>query len=215
MPSDSTDFIEQGRRTFAGDWQFIAAANSIDVLPPMAGLEVAFAGRSNVGKSSLVNALTGRRTLARVSHTPGRTQQLNFFAIDDRVVFVDLPGYGYARVPRGTQARWGPLVESYLTGRDVLAGLVLVIDVRRGFEEEEERLLDFAAAHDLPLVAIATKVDKLGRAERVRAERALRTAPVPVVPFSAVTGEGVNDVWRAIATWTAAPARRRRRARRD
>ncbi len=194
--------------------EFVGAASEPGRFPPASCAEVAFAGRSNVGKSSAINRVLGRRKLARTSATPGRTQQLNFFAIDDRVVFVDLPGYGYARVPRGTRARWGPLVESYLTGRDVLAGLVLVIDARRGFEEEEERLLDFAAAHDLPLLAIATKVDKLGRAERLRAERALGTAPVPVVPFSAVTGEGVDDVWRAIATWTAAPARRRRRARR-
>jgi GTP-binding protein len=193
--------------------EFVGAASEPGRFPPAGHAEVAFAGRSNVGKSSAINRILGRRGLARTSSTPGRTQQLNFFAINDRVVFVDLPGYGYARVSREARASWGPLVESYLEAREVLAGLVLLIDVRRGFEEEEERLLDFASAHDLPLLVIATKVDKLSRGERVRAERALAAAPVPVVVFSAVTGEGVEDVWRAIATWTATPASPRRRGR--
>ncbi len=104
MPSDNTDFVEQGRRTFAGDWQFIAAANTIDALPPMAGLEVAFAGRSNVGKSSLINALTGRNALARTSHTPGRTQELIFFTGPSKLTLVDKPGYGYAAAARSDPA---------------------------------------------------------------------------------------------------------------
>jgi GTP-binding protein len=190
--------------------EFVGAASEPGRFPPAGRAEVAFAGRSNVGKSSAINRILGKRGLARTSSTPGRTQQLNFFAIDDRVVFVDLPGYGYARVSREARASWGPLVESYLGTREVLAGLVLLIDIRRGFEEEEDRLLEFASAHDLPLLAIATKVDKLGRGDRARAERALAAATIPVVTFSAVTGEGVDDVWRAIATWTAAPAPRRR-----
>ena len=190
--------------------EFIGAASEPGKFPPAGPAEVAFAGRSNVGKSSAINRILGRRGLARTSSTPGRTQQLNFFAVDDRVVFVDLPGYGYAKVPQAVRAGWGPLVESYLESRAALAGLILLIDVRRGFEDEEQRLLDFAAARDLPLLVIATKVDKLRRAERVQAERAFAAAPVPVVPFSAVSGEGVDDVWRAIATWTTAvPARRR------
>lgn len=189
--------------------EFIGAATEPGRFPPAGRAEVAFAGRSNVGKSSAINRILGKRGLARISSTPGRTQQLNFFAIDDRVVFVDLPGYGYAKVPKALRAGWGPLVESYLEGRAVLAGLVLLIDVRRGFEEEEQRLLDFAASRDLPLLVIATKVDKLRRSERDQAERAFATAQVPVVPFSAVSGEGVDVVWRAIATWTAAPARGR------
>jgi GTP-binding protein len=189
--------------------EFIGAATEPGRFPPAGPAEVAFAGRSNVGKSSAINRILGRRGLARTSSTPGRTQQLNFFAIDDRVVFVDLPGYGYAKVPEAVRAGWGPLVESYLEGRAALAGLILLIDVRRGFEDEEQRLLDFAAARDLPLLVIATKVDKLRRSERVQAERGFAAAPVPVVPFSAVSGEGVDDVWRAIATWTAPPARRR------
>ncbi len=189
--------------------EFIGAATEPDRFPPGGPPEVAFAGRSNVGKSSAINRILARRGLARTSGTPGRTQQLNFFAVDDRLVFVDLPGYGYAKVPRAIRAGWGPLVESYLERRAVLAGLVLLIDVRRGFEEEEERLLAFAAARDLPLLVIATKVDKLRRSERGQAERAFASTPVPVVPFSAVSGEGVDDVWRAIAAWTATPARRR------
>jgi GTP-binding protein len=189
--------------------EFIGAATEPGRFPPAGRAEVAFAGRSNVGKSSAINRILGKRGLARTSSTPGRTQQLNFFAIDDRVVFVDLPGYGYAKVPKALRAGWGPLVESYLEGRAVLAGLVLLIDVRRGFEEEEQRLLDFAASRDLPLLVIATKVDKLRRGERDQAERAFATAQVPVVPFSALSGEGVDAVWRAIATWTATPARGR------
>ena len=182
--------------------EFIGAATEPGRFPPARLAEVAFAGRSNVGKSSAINRILGRRGLARTSSTPGRTQQLNFFAVDDRVVFVDLPGYGYAKVARATRAAWGPLVESYLGTRAVLVGLVLLVDVRRGIEAEEQQLLDFAAAHDLPLLVVATKVDKLRRGERARAERALAAAPVPVVPFSSTTGEGVDDVWRAIATWT-------------
>jgi GTP-binding protein len=189
--------------------EFIGAATEPGLFPPAGRAEVAFAGRSNVGKSSAINRILGKRGLARTSSTPGRTQQLNFFAIDDRVVFVDLPGYGYAKVPKALRAGWGPLVESYLEGRTVLAGLVLLIDVRRGFEEEEQRLLDFAASRDLPLLVIATKVDKLRRGERDQAEKAFATTQVPVVPFSALSGEGVDAVWRAIATWTAAPARGR------
>src|ERR671924_1700560 len=100
------ELIAQGRKLFAGDWHFIWASPSIETLPPMAGLEIAFAGRSNVGKSSLINALTGRNTLARTSHTPGRTQQLNFFNLGGRLMLVDMPGYGYAEAPKKLVARW-------------------------------------------------------------------------------------------------------------
>src|SRR5919204_6417275 len=102
--------IEAGRKLFAGDWKFVWASPSIETLPPMAGMEVAFAGRSNVGKSSLINALTGRNTLARTSHTPGRTQQLNFFVLGSRLMVVDMPGYGYAEAPKSMVARWTELV---------------------------------------------------------------------------------------------------------
>src|SRR6202795_3358736 len=108
--------IEQGRKLFAGDWQFFWASPSIETLPPMAGMEVAFAGRSNVGKSSLINALTGRNALARTSHTPGRTQELIFFAADPNLTLVDMPGYDYAAAPKDIVKAWTQLVQDYLVG---------------------------------------------------------------------------------------------------
>ncbi len=196
-----------------GRAEFVWAATEPGRFPPARLPEVAFAGRSNVGKSSAINRLLGRRGLARTSSTPGRTQQLNFFSVDDRIVFVDLPGYGYARVSQAARAAWRPLVESYLGSRATLAGVVLLVDVRRGLEDEEHDLLEFVASHDVPAVVVATKIDKLKRGERAQAERVLATGRVPVVPFSAVTGAGVDEVWRAIGTWTDM-ARDEREARR-
>src|SRR5476649_541944 len=109
--------IEQGRKLFAGDWQFVWASPSIETLPPMASLEIAFAGRSNVGKSSLINALTGRNALARTSHTPGRTQELIFFAADPNLTLVDMPSYGYAAAPKDIVRTWTKLIQDYLVGR--------------------------------------------------------------------------------------------------
>jgi GTP-binding protein len=175
--------------------------------------EVAFAGRSNVGKSSAINRLLGRRGLARTSSTPGRTQQLNFFGINELLVLVDLPGYGYAKVSKAAREAWRPLVESYLSTRGVLAGVILIVDVRRGLEEEEFQLLDFLATLAVPALVLATKIDKLNRGEQAKALKALAdagTGAVPVVPFSAVSGEGVPAVWKTIADWT----RRERRVRR-
>lgn len=183
---------------------FLSAATEPGRFPAPSLPEVAFAGRSNVGKSSAINRLVGRRGLARTSSTPGRTQQLNFFGIDDRLVLVDLPGYGYAKVSKAAREAWRPLVESYLGTRGVLAGVVLIVDVRRGLEEEEHQLLDFLAALDVPALVLATKIDKLNRGERTKALAALAASAVPVVPFSAVTGDGVSTVWKTIAAWTAA-----------
>jgi len=196
---------------------FVGAATEPGRFPPPSRPEIAFAGRSNVGKSSAINRLLGGRKLARTSNTPGRTQQLNFFDVDGRLVFVDLPGYGYARVSHAQRAAWRPLVESYLGTRGVLAGIVLLVDARRGLEDEEHALLDFAAAIERPVALVATKIDKLNRRERDRTVAALRVAPasMPVIPFSAVTGEGVDVVWRTIAAWTeeqrGVPARAPRR----
>ncbi len=180
---------------------FAGASSQPGRFPPATHPEVAFAGRSNVGKSSAINRLLGRRKLARTSSTPGRTQQINFFAIDDRLVFVDLPGYGYARVSQSARAAWRPLVESYLGDRAVLVGVVILVDVRRGPEAEEQQLLDFLATRGLPALLVATKVDKLNRRDRTRALKALSEVGLPVVPFSAVKGEGVDAVWRTIRQW--------------
>lgn len=192
---------------------FLGAATEPGRFPAPSRPEIAFAGRSNVGKSSAINRLVGRRGLARTSSTPGRTQQLNFFALDDRLVLVDLPGYGYAKVSKEARNAWRPLVESYLGTRGVLAGVVLIVDVRRGLEEEEHQLLDFLAALAVPVLVVATKVDKLNRSAQAKALRALAASALPVVAFSAVTGDGVAAVWKRIAEWTAAPKRARGRER--
>src|SRR5258707_2341714 len=128
--------IEQGRKLFAGDWQFFWASPSIETLPPMAGIEVAFAGRSNVGKSSLINALTGRNALARTSHTPGRTQELIFFEGPDNTGFrlVDMPGYGYASAPKAKVASWTALIHQFLQGRSNLARVYVLVDARHGLK---------------------------------------------------------------------------------
>lgn len=193
---------------------FVGAASEPGRFPAPSFPEVAFAGRSNVGKSSAINRIVGRRGLARTSSTPGRTQQLNFFGIDDKLVFVDLPGYGYAKVSQAARAAWRPLVESYLGTRGALAGVVLIVDVRRGLEEEEHQMLDFLAALGTPVLLIATKIDKLNRSGQAKALKALAASALPIVPFSAVTGEGVPAVWKMIAEWTRpSPAGPRRAAR--
>ena len=189
---------------------FVGAASEPGRFPAPSHPEVAFAGRSNVGKSSAINRLVSRRGLARTSSTPGRTQQLNFFGINDLLVLVDLPGYGYAKVSHAARDAWRPLVESYLGTRGVLAGVILIVDVRRGLEDEEHQLLTFLAALAIPALVIATKIDKLNRGAQAKALKALAVGAVPVVPFSAVTGEGVPAVWKAIAEWT---RDRRHRAR--
>ena len=193
---------------------FVGAASEPGRFPAPSHPEVAFAGRSNVGKSSAINRLVSRRGLARTSSTPGRTQQLNFFGINDLLVLVDLPGYGYAKVSHAARDAWRPLVESYLGTRGVLAGVILIIDVRRGLEDEEHQLLKFLAVLAKPALVIATKIDKLNRGAQAKALQALAVGAVPVVPFSAVTGDGVAAVWKTIAEWTRAETRgRRRRAR--
>jgi GTP-binding protein len=181
---------------------FVGAASEPGRFPAPSHPAVAFAGRSNVGKSSAINRLVGRRGLARTSSTPGRTQQINFFDINDLLVLVDLPGYGYAKVSHAAREAWRPLVESYLGTRGVLAGVILIIDVRRGLEDEEHQLLEFLAALAKPALVIATKIDKLNRGAQAKALKALAVGAVPVVPFSAVTGDGVAAVWKAIAEWT-------------
>ncbi len=180
--------------------EFVAGAARLDRLPPPALPEIAFAGRSNVGKSSLLNRLVGRRALARVSKTPGRTQQINFFAVDGQVLLVDLPGYGFARVPLAVKDQWRTLVEGYLTGKRPLRGVVVLIDVRRGIEADDARLLDFLAAHDLPALLVVTKIDKLPRGARLRrlAELREQRRGAASIAFSAVSGEGAAELWSAV-----------------
>ena len=153
--------LENGRLLFAGACDFIAAANNMKVLPPEGLPEICFAGRSNVGKSSLINALTGRKTLARTSQTPGRTRQLIFFSLADRIQLVDLPGYGYARAPKTDIKAWTTLTRKFLAGRASLQRVFLLIDARRGIgpgDAERKRLLDASA---VSWAVVITKADKL------------------------------------------------------
>ena len=185
-----------------GEVRFLKSAGREGAYPRHELPEVAFAGRSNCGKSSLINTLVGRRRLARVSRTPGRTQLLNFFQVEERMVFVDLPGYGFARVPEAVRAAWGPMVEQYLRGRDSLRALTLLLDVRRDPGEYERQLRDWCRARDLPVIHVATKVDKLGRNRLDLRLRALASAyELPreaLVPFSSPKREGVEGLWRRI-----------------
>jgi GTP-binding protein len=160
--------------------------------------EIAFAGRSNVGKSSLINELARTPSLARTSATPGRTQQINFFELPGTVVFADLPGYGFARVPERVRAAWKPLVEGYLASRETLRAVVLIIDPRRGIEADDRRLLAFLDACGRPTIVVASKVDKLGRADRERAIAEISSVVPEVVTFSARSGEGQRELWRRL-----------------
>jgi GTP-binding protein len=168
---------------------------------PSAGLpEVAFLGRSNVGKSSLINALTGQHRLAFTSNTPGRTQTINFYKVDGHYFFVDLPGYGYARVPSAVMLEWKKLIEHYLTKRETLKLSCLILDARRGWTDKDLDLKQWLEAHGRPYLVIATKMDKLKQSEVERGLRAIRQEGVEPLPFSAVTGRGVREIWQTITT---------------
>jgi len=178
--------------------------------------EVAFAGRSNVGKSSLLNRLVRRKAFARVSNTPGRTREINFFSVNGRFVLADLPGYGYARVAKARKAEWLPLIEGYLRASTTLRGVVQLLDVRHAPSEEDLQMLDFLAEIEAPTIVVLTKIDKLKRreiAERVHAIAvALRLEDDQMIPFSAETNEGRDDLAAALValveqpSWRAAPA---------
>jgi GTP-binding protein len=181
--------------------RFLAGAADPRQLPKLDYPEIAFAGRSNVGKSSLLNRLVGQHRLARVSKTPGRTQQINFFLIDERVIFVDLPGYGFARVPAAVQQQWKHLVEAYLTQRKNLRAVVVIVDLRRGIEADDTALLDFLRVHRLPAILVATKADKLAYGERRRRVQGFAEvvgSNTAVIVTSATSGDGVADLWRGI-----------------
>ncbi|MFO7587625.1 MAG: ribosome biogenesis GTP-binding protein YihA/YsxC [Gemmatimonadota bacterium] len=163
--------------------------------PPDRLPEVAVAGRSNVGKSSLINALVGRKSLARVSGTPGKTREINFYRIDDRFFLVDLPGYGYARAPESLRDAWQALMADYLARNERLEGLILLLDARRGVMEVDRQLLGYVTGGQIPVLFVLTKIDKLNRAGRTRAVQEVRLElGLPedqVLATSARTGEGV------------------------
>jgi GTP-binding protein len=164
--------------------------------------EVAFAGRSNVGKSSLLNSLVRRKSFARVSRTPGRTREINFFRINNGFVLVDLPGYGYARVSKEKKSGWKPLIESYLKRTTQLRGIVLLLDIRREPSDDDLAMLDFLAETEVPTIVALTKKDKLTKAaalERAaKISRSLALGSEQVIPFSAQTGEGRVELLEAI-----------------
>jgi GTP-binding protein len=164
--------------------------------------EVAFAGRSNVGKSSLLNSLVRRKSFARVSRTPGRTREINFFRINNGFVLVDLPGYGYARISKERKAEWKPLIESYMRRTTQLRGIVLLLDIRRDPSDDDRAMLDFLAEMEVPTIVALTKTDKLSKAmarERVaKIARVLMLEGEQVIPFSAHSGEGRVELLEAI-----------------
>jgi len=198
-----------GGRLQGLEWRFITGAVDLAGLPPAEVPEIAFAGRSNVGKSSLLNKVAGRRALARVSNTPGRTQQVNFFAVGskagDRLMVVDLPGYGYAAAPKDTVAGWTELIRLYLKGRVPLRQVMLLIDGRHGIKPNDEEIMDLLDGAAVPYQVVLTKADKLRRgADAVRAatEAALVKHPAArpaVLVTSAEDGTGIADLQALIA----------------
>ncbi|HEY1259618.1 MAG TPA: ribosome biogenesis GTP-binding protein YihA/YsxC [Stellaceae bacterium] len=201
------ELIEAGRRLFAREARFVAGAAEPAALPPETLPEIAFAGRSNVGKSSLVNALTGRRMLARISNTPGRTRQINFFDLAGALMLVDLPGYGYAAASKSEIRHWALLVEHYLQSRAVLRRVSLLLDARHGIKEIDRPVLRLLDRAGVSYQIVLTKIDKLGvaeladNAERVRAELATHSAAHPEIqPTSAAKRLGIAALRATLAS---------------
>ncbi|HEX5777682.1 MAG TPA: ribosome biogenesis GTP-binding protein YihA/YsxC, partial [Xanthobacteraceae bacterium] len=199
------DELETGRKLFAGEWDFVAGAGSAESLPKMQGIEVAFAGRSNVGKSSLINALTNRKALARVSDTPGRTQQLNFFQGCMNLRLVDLPGYGYAKAGRAKAEAWTEIAQAYLAGRANLARVFVLIDARHGLKDSDDGTFDLLDQAAVSYAVVLTKSDQLkadelpARVKETEAGIARRAAAFPVVfPTSSKLGTGLPELRAAI-----------------
>ena len=181
--------------------------------PPSDLPEIAFAGRSNVGKSSLLNRLVGRRAMARVSKTPGRTREVNFFRVNDAFVLVDLPGYGYAKISKERKADWKPLIESYLKLTPQLRGIVLLLDIRRDPSDDDRAMLDFLSEVEIPTIVAVTKSDKLTRsaisAKVSDLAKGLGLAEDQVIPFSSRTGEGRAELAEAMMSLINSPVQPR------
>jgi GTP-binding protein len=194
-------WIEPGRKLFAGPCDFFFAAATMEGLPPIERPEIAFAGRSNVGKSSLINALTGRASLARTSNTPGRTQELIFFNLGDRLTLVDMPGYGYAAVSKDKSSEWGALARDYLRGRPTLMRAFVLIDGRHGIKQCDEQTMDRLDAGAVSYAIVLTKRDEVKKGDREARTAATlqalheRPAAYPATFFtSSRTGEGIPEL---------------------
>jgi GTP-binding protein len=186
--------------------EFVTSAAKPAQYPPAFLPEIAFAGRSNVGKSSLINTLVNRRRLVKTSSTPGRTQLINFFDINRQIVFVDLPGYGYARVPASIRKTWGPMIETYLRGRQTLKGVVIILDIRRIPGQEELNLLSWLNHYSIAGILVLTKTDKLPKSKQVKQHnliaRALERDKKNFILFSAKSRRGKDALWDAIFSLT-------------
>ncbi len=200
--------IEQGRKLFAGQWTFVWASPSIETLPPMGPIEIAFAGRSNVGKSSLINALTGQASLARTSHTPGRTQELIFFIGPENTPLrlVDMPGYGYASAPKTKVASWTTLIHQFLLGRATLARVYVLIDSRHGLKDVDREILTTLDKSAVSYQIVLTKADQVkpgelaARTAETEAELAKHPAAFPqVLSTSSRAGNGMAELRAAVA----------------
>ena len=206
MTEDDERQIEEGRLLFAKECTFLLGAANDDQLPALDLPEVAFAGRSNVGKSSLMNALTGRRNLARTSNTPGRTQQLNFFDLGGRLILADLPGYGYARASKSDISHWTALTRRYLRGRAALRRICLLVDARHGLKANDREVMDELDQAAVSYQIVLTKADKMkpGPLKRVvdgiEKEAARRAAAHPIIVVtSAAKGQGIAELRAALA----------------
>ncbi|MCW7754607.1 ribosome biogenesis GTP-binding protein YihA/YsxC [Desulfobotulus sp. H1] len=186
--------------------EFITSAVKAAQYPPPDFPEVAFVGRSNVGKSSMINCLVQRKSLVKTSQTPGKTQLVNFFLVNECMRLVDLPGYGYAKAPKDVQRQWGPMIEGYIVDRPNLCGLFLLMDIRRDVREEEERILEWLVSRRMPVRLVLTKTDKFSRSAgmaRVQAlvkQTGLRAGDF--ILFSSKTRQGREDVWQWISSMT-------------
>jgi GTP-binding protein len=182
---------------------FITSAPALASCPPAEWPEIAFAGRSNVGKSSLINCLLNRKGLVRTSSTPGRTQLLNYFSINEQLYFVDLPGYGFARAPRSVREKWQPMVHGYLRGRSSLRAVIWLLDVRRDPSKEDLQFLDWLEESEIPTIPVVTKIDKVSRNELGRRLAKISSStglPTDLfTPFSVLNRQGHTELWELIS----------------
>jgi GTP-binding protein len=183
--------------------EFVRSATKPSEYPPGKLPEIAIAGKSNVGKSSLINTLVSRKNMAKTSSQPGRTQTINFFRVNEKISLVDLPGYGYAKAPLDVRRAWKPMVESYLQTRREVCLVILILDARRGASPDDVTLQDWLDYHQIPSLIVLTKADKLSQLERARQKKNMAAIPLfrgkGLCFFSALTGEGKEELWRRIA----------------